>query len=65
MIRATSRRRHRATTPADVAVMRAKLEGAVVAMGSATPSLESWQNSAQGKYTRIELRDRVDEPAAA
>ncbi len=43
----------------DVAVMRAKLEGAVVAMGSATPSLESWQNSAQGKYTRIEMRDRV------
>jgi len=43
----------------DVAVMRAKLEGAVVAMGSATPSLESWQNSAQGKYTRIELRERV------
>ena len=43
----------------DVAVMRAKLAGAVVALGSATPSLESWQNSAQGKYTRIELRDRV------
>jgi primosomal protein N' (replication factor Y) len=43
----------------DVAVMRAKLEGAVVVMGSATPSLESWQNSAQGKYTRIEMSDRV------
>jgi primosomal protein N' (replication factor Y) (superfamily II helicase) len=43
----------------DVAVMRAKLAGAVVVMGSATPSLESWQNSAKGKYTRIELRDRV------
>ena len=43
----------------DVAVMRAKLEGAVVVMGSATPSLESWQNSAAGKYTRIEMRDRV------
>jgi primosomal protein N' (replication factor Y) len=43
----------------DVAVMRAKIEGAVVAMGSATPSLESWQNSAAGKYQRIELRDRV------
>jgi primosomal protein N' (replication factor Y) len=43
----------------DVAVMRAKLEGAVVVMGSATPSLESWQNSALGKYTRIEMRDRV------
>jgi primosomal protein N' (replication factor Y) len=43
----------------DVAVMRAKLEGAVVVMGSATPSLESWQNSAQGKYKRIEMNDRV------
>ncbi len=43
----------------DVAVMRAKLAGAVVVLGSATPSLESWQNSAQGKYTRIEMNDRV------
>ncbi|MGD0293576.1 MAG: primosomal protein N' [Terracidiphilus sp.] len=43
----------------DVAVMRAKIEGAVVVMGSATPSLESWQNSATGKYQRIELNDRV------
>jgi primosomal protein N' (replication factor Y) (superfamily II helicase) len=43
----------------DVAVMRAKLAGAVVVLGSATPSLESWQNSAQGKYTRIVLRERV------
>ncbi len=43
----------------DVAVMRAKLGAAVVVMGSATPSLESWQNAARGKYTRIELLDRV------
>ena len=48
----------------DVAVMRAKLEGAVVVLGSATPSLESWQNTltqngGQGKYARIEIRDRV------
>ncbi len=43
----------------DVAVVRAKLANAVVVMGSATPSLESWQNSLQGKYTRIEIRDRV------
>jgi primosomal protein N' (replication factor Y) (superfamily II helicase) len=43
----------------DVAVVRAKLEGAVVVMGSATPSLESWQNSILGKYQRIEMRDRV------
>jgi primosomal protein N' (replication factor Y) len=43
----------------DVAVMLAKLSGAVVVLGSATPSLESWQNSVQGKYTRIEMNDRV------
>jgi primosomal protein N' (replication factor Y) len=44
----------------DVAVMRAKLENAVVVLGSATPSLESWQNSVLGKYQRIEMRDRVE-----
>ncbi len=43
----------------DVAVMRAKLAGAVVVLGSATPSLESWHNAERGKYTRIELRERV------
>jgi primosomal protein N' (replication factor Y) len=43
----------------DVAVMRAKLENAVVVLGSATPSLESWQNSAAGKYVRIEMQERV------
>ncbi len=43
----------------DVAVMRAKLAGAAVVLGSATPSLESWQNSGAGKYRRIELRERV------
>jgi primosomal protein N' (replication factor Y) len=43
----------------DVAVMRAKLAGAAVVLGSATPSLESWQNSVPGKYKRLELRERV------
>ena len=43
----------------DVAVMRAKLAGAVVVLGSATPSLESWQNAAQGKYERITMSERV------
>ena len=43
----------------DVAVMRAKLAGAVVVLGSATPSLESWQNAERGKYERIEMQDRV------
>ena len=50
----------------DVAVMRAKIEGAEVVMGSATPSLESWQNSALGRYKLIEMRDRVmDRPLPA
>jgi primosomal protein N' (replication factor Y) len=45
----------------DVAVMRAKLAGAVVVLGSATPSLETWHNSEQGKYKRIEMRARVNQ----
>jgi primosomal protein N' (replication factor Y) len=44
----------------DVAVMRAKLAGAPVVLGSATPSLESWQNSAAGKYERITMAQRVN-----
>ena len=43
----------------DVAVMRAKLNGAVVVLGSATPSLESWANSERGRYSRIEMLTRV------
>ncbi|MGA8107833.1 MAG: primosomal protein N' [Acidobacteriaceae bacterium] len=50
----------------DVAVMRAKLAGAAVVLGSATPSLESWQNAATGKYRRIDMRERVaDRPLPA
>ena len=45
----------------DVAVMRAKLSNAVVVLGSATPSLETWQNSLQGKYTRIQMQERVNQ----
>ena len=43
----------------DVAVMRAKLAGATVVLGSATPSLESWQNTLRGRYTRIDMKERV------
>src|SRR5580700_10489925 len=43
----------------DVAVMRAKLNEAVVVLGSATPSLESWANADKGRYTRMEMRERV------
>jgi primosomal protein N' (replication factor Y) (superfamily II helicase) len=43
----------------DVAVMRAKFEGAVVVLGSATPSLESWNNADRGRYERVEMTARV------
>jgi primosomal protein N' (replication factor Y) len=43
----------------DVAVMRAKLEGAVVLLGSATPSLETFTNARQGKYERLALPRRI------
>ena len=50
----------------DVAVMRAKLNDAVVVLGSATPSLESWSSAENGRYTRIEMRKRVaDRPLPA
>ena len=42
-----------------VALMRAKGVGAVVLMGSATPSLESLSNAEAGKYERLILPDRV------
>jgi primosomal protein N' (replication factor Y) len=45
----------------DVAVMRAKLLGCTVVLGSATPSLESWQNAERGRYARVEILARVEE----
>ena len=50
----------------DVALMRAKLEGAVALLGSATPSLESYQRAREGKYELLYLRSRVENrPMAA
>jgi primosomal protein N' (replication factor Y) len=43
----------------DVAIVRAQKAGACVVLGSATPSLESRFNASQGKYTLLELPDRV------
>jgi primosomal protein N' (replication factor Y) len=45
----------------DVAVMRAKMADAMVVLGSATPSLESYFNATKHKYALIELRDRVEQ----
>jgi primosomal protein N' (replication factor Y) (superfamily II helicase) len=44
----------------DVAVVRAKMANAVVVLGSATPSLESYFNATKRKYTLLELPDRVE-----
>jgi primosomal protein N' (replication factor Y) len=45
----------------DVAIMRGRMEGAVVVLGSATPSLESYFNCRNGKYQLLELPERVDD----
>ena len=45
----------------DVAIMRGQMENAVVLLGSATPSLESYYNAKKGKYTLLELPERVDD----
>ncbi len=42
----------------DLAVMRAFLEKAVIVLGSATPSLESWYNASIGKYSLLQLTKR-------
>jgi len=45
----------------DVAVMRAKMANAVVVLGSATPSLESYYNATKSKYALLDLPDRVEQ----
>ncbi len=44
----------------DVAVVRALHAGAVVLLGSATPSAESYYNAISGKYRLLEMPERVD-----
>ncbi|MFD1558589.1 primosomal protein N' [Paraburkholderia silviterrae] len=43
----------------DLAVWRAKQLGVPVVLGSATPSLESWWQAEQGRYTRLTLSRRA------
>jgi len=45
----------------DVAVMRGKLENCPVILGSATPSVESYNNQREGKYSLLTLTQRPDE----
>jgi primosomal protein N' (replication factor Y) len=45
----------------DIAVVRARMANAVVVLGSATPSLESYFNAKKNKYALVELPDRVEQ----
>ena len=50
----------------DTAIVRAQKENAVVILGSATPSLESFHNAQTGKYHYLQLPDRIGKrPLAA
>ena len=44
----------------DLAVVRGHIEGCAVVLGSATPSLESFQNCRAGKYDLVRLNERAD-----
>lgn len=44
----------------DLAVVRAKMEGCACLLGSATPSLESFENAQSGKYEVLNLTKRID-----
>jgi primosomal protein N' (replication factor Y) len=49
----------------DVAVVRARATGALVVLGSATPSLETYSNAETGRYELVRLERRVlDRPMA-
>ena len=43
----------------DMAVYRGRLEAVPVLLGSATPSLESWQRANEGRYVRLGLPARI------
>ncbi len=43
----------------DVAVLRGSRENAFVVLGSATPSMETYQNAIAGKYARVTLERRI------
>ena len=44
----------------DLAVVRGVLEKCPVVLGSATPSLESWNNTLRGKYELVKINCRAD-----
>src|SRR5690242_7868980 len=49
----------------DVAIVRAKLEGALALLGSATPSLETYHHARSGKYDLLTMSSRVADRSLA
>jgi primosomal protein N' (replication factor Y) (superfamily II helicase) len=49
----------------DTAIVRARQAGAVVVLGSATPSLESFHNARGAKYRYLQLPERINNRAMA
>ena len=49
----------------DVAIVRAQRAGALAVLGSATPSMETYQNAVSGKFEHIVLGSRVMDRALA
>jgi primosomal protein N' (replication factor Y) len=49
----------------DVAIMRGKFAGALVVLGSATPSMESYYNAQTNRYTSVVLSRRIFDRALA
>ncbi|EOS26379.1 primosomal protein N' [Lachnospiraceae bacterium 3-1] len=45
----------------ETAIERAKMAGAAVVLGSATPSLDSFYKAKQGEYTLLRLEKRIEE----
>jgi primosomal protein N' (replication factor Y) (superfamily II helicase) len=43
----------------ETAIIRARIQGSIVVLGSATPSLETWANTRTGKYHMLSMPDRV------
>jgi primosomal protein N' (replication factor Y) len=49
----------------DVAIVRAKMEGAAALLGSATPAMETYHHAREGKYELLTLASRVADRSLA
>jgi primosomal protein N' (replication factor Y) len=49
----------------DVAIMRGKFANALVVIGSATPTIESYTNARDGRYTLVSMEKRIMDRALA